>query len=54
MVQTKGKGASGRFTLPGLKAKKRRKAKNNLTKKWDKEQVNIIHIVYTLHICPIF
>jgi len=37
IIQTKGKGASGRFTLPGLKARKK-KAKNKLTKKWDEEQ----------------
>jgi len=36
IVQTRGKGASGRFTVPGLKVKKRKKSK--LTKKWDEEQ----------------
>ena len=38
VIQTKGKGASGRFTVPGLKAKKKPKNKNKLTKKWDEEQ----------------
>ena len=37
IIQTKGKGAAGRFTVPGLKIKKK-KAKNKLTKKWDEEQ----------------
>merc|ERR1712223_2028077 len=35
--QTKGKGASGRFTVPGLKGKKK-KRKNALTKKWDEDE----------------
>merc|ERR1740129_1919573 len=35
--QTKGKGANGRFTVPGLKIKKK-KPKSHLTKKWDEEQ----------------
>jgi len=31
-----GKGASGRFTLPGLKGRKKKKrSANTLTKKWD-------------------
>jgi len=37
ILQTRGKGASGRFTVPGLKVKKKRKA-NKLSKKWDDEQ----------------
>ena len=36
IIQTKGKGASGRFTVPGLKVKKK-KRKEKLTKKWDEE-----------------
>lgn len=34
--QTKGKGASGRFTLPGLKVKKKKRAQK-LGKKWDND-----------------
>merc|ERR550517_968415 len=37
VVQTRGKGASGRFTVPGMKAKKKKRT-NKLTKKWDEEQ----------------
>merc|ERR1712012_666333 len=38
IIQTKGKGAAGRFTVPGMKVKSR-KSKNKLTKKkWDEEQ----------------
>jgi len=37
IIQTKGKGASGRFTVPGLKIKKK-KPKSHLTKKWDEDQ----------------
>ena len=36
VIQTKGKGASGRFTVPGMKMKKKKKS-NKLTKKWDEE-----------------
>lgn len=36
LIQTKGKGASGRFTVPGLKVK-RKKKQAKLTKKWDEE-----------------
>merc|ERR550539_720258 len=36
VLQTRGKGASGRFTVPGLKVKRRKKSQ--LTKKWDEEQ----------------
>ena len=40
VIQTKGKGASGRFTLPGMKARKSRKrASNGLTKKYDEDVV---------------
>jgi len=36
--QTKGKGANGRFTIPGLKVKrKKRWAQKKLTKKWDED-----------------
>jgi len=38
IIQTKGKGAAGRFTVPGMKVKSRKKSKNKLTKKWDEEQ----------------
>jgi len=38
IIQTKGKGMSGRFTVPGLKARKK-KRKNNLTKKYDEDEV---------------
>jgi len=37
ILQTRGKGASGRFTVPGLKVKKKRKTPK-LSKKWDEEQ----------------
>lgn len=37
ILQTRGKGASGRFTVPGLKLKKKKKA-SKLSKKWDDEQ----------------
>merc|ERR1711997_334242 len=37
VIQTKGKGLNGRFTVPGLKGKKKRK-KNTLTKKWDEDE----------------
>ena len=37
VIQTKGKGAAGRFTVPGMKIKKKKK-KNALTKKWDEDQ----------------
>lgn len=37
VIQTRGKGASGRFTVPGMKAKKKKRT-NKLTKKWDEEQ----------------
>ena len=36
-----GKGVSGRFTVPGLKMKKK-KRKNNLTKKWDEDEVEYV------------
>merc|ERR1719223_2692480 len=36
IIQTKGKGASGGFTVPGMKARKKKK-KTKLTKKWDEE-----------------
>jgi len=36
IIQTKGKGASGRFTVPGMKARKKKK-KAKLSKKWDDE-----------------
>jgi len=36
IIQTKGKGASGRFTVPGMKARKKKRS-NKLTKKWDDE-----------------
>ena len=36
IIQTKGKGASGRFTVPGMKARKKKK-KTKLTKKWDED-----------------
>jgi len=36
IIQTKGKGALGRFTVPGLKVKKKKKAKK-LGKKWDED-----------------
>ena len=35
ILQTRGKGASGRFTVPGLKVKRRKKSQ--LSKKWDAE-----------------
>ena len=35
IIQTRGKGASGRFTVPGLKVKRRKKPK--LGRKWDEE-----------------
>lgn len=38
IVQTKGKGAAGRFTVPGMKAKKK-KAANRLTKKFDEDVI---------------
>ena len=38
IIQTRGKGASGRFTLPGLKARKSKKKAARLSKKWDEEQ----------------
>jgi len=41
VIQTKGKGASGRFTVPGLKVKKK-KAKNALTKKYDEDEVEYV------------
>jgi len=41
VIQTKGKGVSGRFTVPGLKMKKK-KRKNNLTKKWDEDEVEYV------------
>jgi len=37
IIQTKGKGANGRFTIPGLKVKKKKKAQK-LTKKWDEDE----------------
>ena len=37
IIQTKGKGASGRFTVPGLKKKKVRR-KPKLSKKWDEDE----------------
>ena len=37
----KGKGLSGRFTVPGLKPKKRKK-KNPLTKKFDEDEVDYV------------
>merc|ERR1719382_2136758 len=39
VVQTKGKGASGRFTVPGLKARKKKSRSNGLTKKYDEDVV---------------
>ena len=41
IIQTKGKGMNGRFTVPGLKAKKKRK-KNALTKKFDEDEVEYV------------
>lgn len=41
VIQTKGKGASGRFTVPGLKVKKK-KRKNALTKKFDEDEVEYV------------
>merc|ERR1712141_172315 len=38
IIQTKGKGLNGRFTVPGLKARKK-KRKNALTKKYDEDEV---------------
>ena len=37
IIQTKGKGLNGRFTVPGLKARKK-KRKNALTKKYDEDE----------------
>jgi len=37
IIQTKGRGAQGRFTVPGLKVK-RKKRKEKLTKKWDEDE----------------
>ena len=40
VLQTKGKGASGRFTLPGLKARKKKNHKyKKLGKKFDEDEV---------------
>merc|ERR1712226_1589532 len=39
VVQTKGKGAAGRFTVPGLKARKKKSRSNGLTKKYDEDVV---------------
>ena len=40
VLQTKGKGASGRFTLPGLKARKKKNNKyKKLGKKFDEDEV---------------
>ena len=36
IIQTKGKGANGRFTVPGMKSRKRKKS-SKLTKKWDED-----------------
>ena len=38
IIQTKGKGLNGRFTVPGLKVRKK-KRKNALTKKYDEDEV---------------
>lgn len=38
IIQTKGKGASGRFTVPGLKAKKKKRKAQKLGKKWDEDE----------------
>jgi len=35
LTQTKGKGANGRFTVPGLKIKKKKRSNRGLTKKFD-------------------
>ena len=35
IIQTKGKGFRGRFTVPGLKVKKVKRKKAKLTKKFD-------------------
>jgi len=37
IIRTKGKGTSGRFTVPGLKARKKPKKIEKLTKKWDED-----------------
>jgi len=40
LLQTKGKGAAGRFTVPGLKARKRKsKTTKRLSKKFDEDEV---------------
>ena len=39
LLQTKGKGAAGRFTVPGLKARKRKSGPKRLSKKFDEDVV---------------
>ena len=39
LLQTKGKGAAGRFTVPGLKARKRKSKTKRLSKKFDEDVV---------------
>ena len=39
ILQPKGKGFRGRFTVPGLKAKRRKKSKGSLSKKFDVDEV---------------
>jgi len=39
LLQTKGKGAAGRFTVPGLKARKRKSRPKRLSKKFDEDVV---------------
>ena len=39
LIQTKGRGASGRFTVPGLKARKKKARAKRLSKKFDEDVV---------------
>merc|ERR1712115_471193 len=39
LIQTKGRGASGRFTVPGLKARKKKGRAKRLSKKFDEDVV---------------
>ena len=39
LIQTKGRGASGRFTVPGLKARKKKARAKRLSKKFDVDVV---------------